>query len=337
MGAKMGTSEQIDGEMGMSSKRNLGQYMTKPKVNIFGLEIFKRWYELVPDGMFMEPFAGGKDIPKLVEEAGCHREWCFYDIDPKSDDVVQRDMILDFPANHGCIAVVSNNPWLSKNSATRRGLSFPETEFDDLYKFSLQVLLDHLDYVACIVPESFITQGLFHDRLMAVVSLTTEMFEDTECPSCLALFVPTHNGTFQMYRMDKFLGTFRELNDAIVHPKHLVDMKFNDPEGGIGVMAIDSNKTNSIRFVPGECIPSTDIKNTSRSITRISISGFSEDELSEIIELCNDILEVERHTTQDVFYTAFKGMREDGKFRRRLDFKNIKRIISIAIQELTNG
>jgi hypothetical protein len=44
--------------------------------------------------------------------------------------------------------------------------------------------------------------------------------------------------------------------------------------------------------------------------------------------------EKERTDTEDVFYTAFKGMRTDRKFRRRLDFKNVKRIISYAVEIL---
>ena len=51
-------------------------------------------------------------------------------------------------------------------------------------------MLANSDFVAAIIPESFINQNSFRDRLDAVVSLTCRMFDDTEVPVCLALFTP---------------------------------------------------------------------------------------------------------------------------------------------------
>ena len=317
----------------LDCKRELGQFMTKPSENIFELGIFREWMNMVPRGKIMEPFAGGKDIPKLVSDAGFHREWEFYDIDPQDPDTIQRDMIFDFPTDFESVAFITNNPWLAKNSATRRGVKFPETEYDDLYKASLDVLLQNFDYGACIVPESFITQNIFHYRIYAIISLTTEMFNDTECPSCLVLFMPNHHSSFGVFRMDKFIGKFSDLQKCIMTPEKNVEMTFNDPNGEIGLIGIDDTTGPTIRFVRGSEIEPSSIKNTSRSITRISVDlGAISSE--DVIDLCNVILQKERTDTEDVFYTAFKGMRTDRKFRRRLDFKNVKRIISYAVEIL---
>lgn len=312
-------------------QRELGQYMTRPVQNIFKLKVFSDWMQMVPDGHVMEPFAGGKDIPKLIEDAGFSRDWELYDIAPQYADIIKRDMIFDFPQDTTATFFITNNPWLAKNSAKRRGISFPETKYDDLYKESLDVLLAHFGYGACIVPESFITQNLFHDRIHAVVSLTTEMFTDTECPSCLALFKPKHEDSFDIYRMDEYIGSFQQLQTNLLRPKHDVRLQFNDPNGILGLIGIDDTKGPSIKFVPGSEIPSGDIKSSSRSITRISFVD-PIGNIDELIELCNAILETEREYTGDVFYTTFKGLRADGKFRRRLDFKNAKRIIGYAME-----
>ena len=39
-----------------------------------------------------------------------------------------------------------------------------------------------------------------------------------------------------------------------------------------------------------------------------------------------------RRETEDVFMTSFKGLRSDGKYRRRLDFKLAKDLISDCLK-----
>ena len=53
-------------------------------------------------------------------------------------------------------------------------------------------------------------------------------------------------------------------------------------------------------------------------------------------EVANELLATYREKTQDVFMTSFKGLRADGKYRRRLDFKTARAILAKAY-ELTMG
>ena len=229
---------------------------------------------------------------------------------------------------------ITNPPYLGKSSAKRLKLDWYEDNiYDDLYKLSLDRMLDNFNYVAAIVPESFITSGEFRDRLEIVVSLTTIMFEDTDCPVCLALFSPSHSPDYEIWSMNTFLGYNSDMEKLKIDSRVNIHMKFNDPNGRLGLRAIDST-IPSISFVLGNTIPSDKIKHSSRSLTRISVD--TNIDTTKLIDKANSILVKYRKETQDVFLTSFKGLRKDGKYRRRIDFKTARLIINKAIEELGN-
>ena len=329
------------------TKREYGQFFTT--VNPFNIDIFYKWMKLfINDEIeLLEPFAGSCNICNMIKDLGYDNNWKCYDIDPvpeeRSDgyDVEVRDTIKDFPK--GFTAAITNPPYLYKASAKRRGISL-KVKYDDLYKDSLDVMLNNLDYVAAIIPESFITANLFHDRLYAVVSLTCKMFADTECPVCLALFVPKEEkinleleeNDFLLYRQNELLNSFNNIkNNLIISSYNKINWKMNDKKGTVGIKCADNTKENSIIFVRGETIDENKIKVSSRSITRVS--GLPDDiDLDLFIETCNNVLEEYRAETFDIFLTSFKGLREDSLYRRRLDFKTAKNIMNIAMEIIEN-
>lgn len=331
-------------------KRNKGQFYTV--TNPFCLNQFFRWYNEIPNienETILEPFAGSNNIINMIEIINLRQPkgWTSYDIEPpvinNSPDykVNQRDTIKEFPT--GYKIGITNPPYLAKNSATRRGLDFPDTEYDDLYKESLYQMLKNLEYVAAIIPESFLNADIFTERLDTVISLNLKMFEDTDCPVCLALFVPEETDDTDVYRMDLKLGTLSELEEEL----YIFDVgeeedssiwKFNSPDGDIGALLVDNTITESIHFVDGESIPSEKIKGTSRSITRISGHEFNDKEdLEHFLNIANELVHRYRDKTQDVFMTPFKGLRKDGKYRRRLDFKTTRLLLTKSFEIYRGG
>uniref|UniRef100_A0A6M3KY72 Uncharacterized protein n=1 Tax=viral metagenome TaxID=1070528 RepID=A0A6M3KY72_9ZZZZ len=121
---------------------------------------------------------------------------------------------------------------------------------DDLYKLSLSKMLDSAPYVAVIIPESFITSGLFLNRISRVISLKIKMFDDTDCPVCLALFSPS-NG-FKIYNDNELIGDIAKLREYLPSPTATQQWIFNSKHGDLGLIAIDSTKINTIRFVRGK-------------------------------------------------------------------------------------
>ena len=318
--------------MNYEEKKNLGKYYTIN--NPFILKPFRSWLSKIPNikkEIILEPFAGSNNIVNLV---GIRNKWVCFDILPTENlcpkfDIIQRDTIQDFPS--GYKVCITNPPYLAKNSATRSGLEYLGEPYDDLYKKCLFLMLENVDYVAAIIPESFLNSGLFQDRLEIFISLTCNMFDDTNCPVCLALFSKKRSKDFKIYRMDRFLGNYSNL--IWYNPTYSGKIKFNvnDPSGEVGLLGIDNTKEDSIEFILGNIINPDKIKVSSRSITRISMANGNIRNLESFIERCNDYLRWYRKYTNDIFLTPFKGLRKDGKYRRRLDFETAKAIMEIVL------
>ena len=325
-------AKSLDEHIKLSAKE-LGRYYTEG--NPFTHQAFREWYNLIPkNAAITEPFAGGCNIPRLMREIGFERDWRCYDISPdrrvKDFKVTKRDTITNFPRSK---VVVTNPPFLAKNSARRNGFSYPKSKYDNLYKHCLDLILRKSDYAAIILPDSYISTPEMKERVMAIISISEKMFSDTDYPVCLALFTPDLTDDFPLYIGDKLIGTYRDLQGTI-HSDIKNDWVFNSPTGSIGVICVDSS-TPSIRFVSGDEIAQDSIKVSSRSHTRIS--GLPENiNLNEFLSQCNEVLRQYREDTHDIFLTSFKGLRKDGKYRKRIPFSTIRLIMDCVLGSMRN-
>jgi len=301
-------------------KRELGQYYTVG--NPFSLKPFKDWAQKanLKKEIVLEPFAGANNIISLLKDLDYASHFKSYDIVPNNDAVICRDSLKDFPKGH--VVCITNPPWLAKNSATRRGLSFPNPLYDDIYKYALSKCLDNCRFVAAIIPESFITAGIFHNRLNCVISLAYEMFNDTDAPSCLALFSPINTDDFEVYRNNQKLGMFYQMQRYLPQMRSKYEVSFNRQDGNLGLYAIDDTNSASIRFCDVDELKGYEVSQSCRSITKIKV------ERKVNVKTLNGKLNDFRGLTQDIFLTAFKGLRKDGMYRRRLDFGLARRIIN---------
>ena len=334
----------------MNSKIELGQFYTRN--NPFQHERFSRWLSSIPNvskARFVEPFGGSNSIVKMILATYPQisaTQWSSYDVHPEAQEqnlvpsvqLQKQDTIEIFP--EGYEVCITNPPYLAKNSATRKGLSTDFGPYQDLFEVALNKMLHNCGYVAAIIPESFITRQIFRDRLEFVVSLNFQMFDDTEFPVCLAVFSPQLSEGFEIWRGNDQIALLPQLDRAIeelLQPINSSLFNFNRPNGEIGLQAIDGTKRASIRFRPGEEIPSGNIKVSSRSLTRIGSPYFSENpnQLSDVIRAANDFLFDYRELTNDVYLTSFKGLRLDGLYRRRLDWRLASRILGNAILKVS--
>jgi hypothetical protein len=308
-----------------NSKRERGQYFTKN--NIFTLKGFKKWASKIKldEKTILEPFAGANHLIEMLKDGNLCKSFKSFDIEPKAIGVAVRDTLLDFPT--GFEVCITNPPYLARNSATRRGLSFPDCQFDDMYKFALEKCLQNCEFVGAIIPASFITSGLFLDRLETYISLNTQMFDDTEHPVCLALFGKS-GAEIEIWDLDTFVGYYDDLKNLLPTTKNLINMRFNAKNGNLGLVAIDNNKQASIRFCKAEELNDIEIKNSTRSITKIQIDI---QDINKLVNDLNEYLHNFRTQTADIFLTAFKGIRTDEKYRRRLDYALAKKIINQVV------
>ena len=301
-------------------RRSLGQHYTEG--NPFTHPAFRAWAERanLPEATVLEPFAGANGLVERLREVSLCGESVSYDVEPGAEGVGRRDTLESFPEGHA--VCVSNPPWLARNSATRRGIPFPESRHDDLYKIALERCLAHCGRVALIVPEAYIRTGLFHGRMTDFVSLTSRMFADTDSPAGLALFDPDPSPGVAVWSGEERVGTLEEMQGLQPAPvEGGPDVAFNAPDGNIGLFCVDGTTRDSIRFCETDELGDYIVKGTNRCITALKVDA------RVAVDALNERLADYRERTRDVLLAPFMGLRADGRYRRRLDWKTAKGIV----------
>jgi hypothetical protein len=339
--------------------KQLGQYYTHK--NIFNHPAFLAWFNAIPSRSrqnVLEPFAGKNSIIHMLNELNLITGSTSYDIEPLSDEVIYRDTLNDFPQNHDVI--ITNPPFLAKNVATKLGVKITIDPYADLYELCLNRCLQNASYVAAIIPESFIVSDFFKNRLICVISLAQKkIFKNTEHPVCLALFVPensillgekdsdcySHN--YAIYSNEHYVGQSQSLiaieKDFLSRQQHSYQTLWHQPQGQVGLIAIDAtDKKKNISFIYGDDILPEDVTPYSRLRTRIDVLNHKGRALSKthnqkLLRMLNQVLKEYRELTHDVFLTSFKGLRADGKYRRRLDFNKARLLTNVALSRLDSG
>ena len=306
------------------SKRSLGQFFTVSQ-NPFELRPFKQWAveANLRNQTVLEPFAGANHIITSLQATGFCSEFNSYDITPANNEVVERDTMESFPT--GFNVCVTNPPWLARNSATRRKLPYPVCEYDDVYKYCLELCLQHCQFVAALIPASFLQSGLFQERLSTYILLHKLIFSETENPVCLALFTGSKDHPTNVFYDEEYVGRLDVLRTSIPRETANRRLRFNDPQGTLGFISFDNTRGRSIRFCDVDEISDYEIKESSRFITRISGDFHAHPNL---VDRLNSKLTKFRDDTRDLFLTPFKGIRDDGQYRRRMFFSQARLLIN---------
>lgn len=282
-----------------------------------------------------DPFAGSGDMirtirPLMPTAVGL-------DVD-KTFGWQYNDSLVNIPHIDNAV-IVTNPPYLAKNSAKGRGLLrhvskyFSMTKYNDLYLLALERMLDAQDYVVAIVPETFLNSSFPKDRLVSITILERNPFSDTEIPVCIVCFGPASNQNAKIYKDNKYVTTLYTLRKHILIPSRKLKMAFNVPNGNVGLRSIDGvNQANRIKFMLPEQLnyDVSTIKITSRMITVIKIPSLPAHKVDAFVAICNKLLEEYRQVTNDLLLSPFKNNTSAGIRRRRLDFKTARSIMERA-------
>jgi len=323
-----------------ADKKSLGQFFTRG--NPFRFAPFRAWARAagLPGARLLEPFAGANHIVSTLRAGGLCGAVDSFDLEPAHADVARRDCIADFP--RGYRVTVTNPPWLARNSATRSGISFPGDgadagdQHDDLYKYCLEACLAHCDYAALLMPASYLQTNLRFDRLHTYILLHEMHFNDTENPTCLALFTPHGARNINLYHDNTRIGDLAALAKHLPVAKTDRRARFNDPDGALGFVSFDNTRAPSIHFCRAGELSDYTVKHSSRFITRISGKFGNAREVDRLIARLNHAICDFRANTRDAFLTPFKGIRRDGAYRRRMKFKMARNFINAAVEPV-NG
>lgn len=311
-------------------KKQLGQYFTKN--NVWLNDNLLSFIKSKNINTIVDPFAGGGDLLTPFKQS---YEILGYDIDPN----------LGWPVNDSLknIKKISNSlcltnpPYMAKTTTKRFKVSanykyfLDYPEYTDLYLIALHQCIKSFDYIAAIIPETFISSKFFKNNLHSITILENNPFKDTDFPTVLCIWDKTTIfNDIKIFNHDEFIGYYKNILENIPsNDNNIVDIKFNCVYGQIGLIGIDGGKEGQyIRFCNKEEIKVEEIKNSSRLRTRIFIDvDLNDQQIKNLIKYLNNYLQTLRQKTRDVVLSPFKGNNSLGKRRRRLDYKTAEKII----------
>ena len=327
-----------------NQKQNLGQFNTKS-----GVWLRPHVAQFIKGSgcrTVVDPYAGGGDLLSAVND---YFTWYIgYDIDPELA-WEWNDGLSAIPYHDGAM-VVTNPPYLAKNSATRNCLDSYDyfkmddnDQYEDLYQIALEKVLSQYKKAVFIIPETYFQTDFFKNHLDSYTIIEENPFEDTDCPVCVATFDVSNDfyriagNNYKIYKNDSYLFDRFGLIDILYKfnsTRLNAPITFNDPNGNLGLRGVDGVLPyDSIHFCqPYDLQYKRDIKESSRSITIINVEGVEVD--STFLDAVNFYLRKLRRDTHDVVLSPFKGNNKLGQRRRRLDYKWARKIIEKSMETL---
>ena len=327
-------------------KKTLGQFFTegscwlRPQVVAFiRATTCKKAYD---------PFAGTGCLFDPVQQAVPEIEKCIgLDIDRNLGWPIN-DSLVKIPHEENAV-IVTNPPYISNYSAARKKIGtdlkkyFDSTDYDDVYLLALDKMLEAQKNVVAIIPETFINSPYRQKHLLkSITILEDNPFLDTDTPVVVVCFdsIEKPYSEIQIYKDSEFVCTLDDVERCRMVPDNSVKLKFNDPDGWLGVRCVDTTDPNNmLHFDFKENIDynwEKGIKVSSRLLTLISMD-VPEKKRQAFIDECNSILDEVRTRSHDIILSPFKGNMKNGVRRRRLDFMTCRAIIERAYHKVVDA
>lgn len=325
-----------------SKKIKLGQFFTtgtewlKPQVIDF---IQKSGCTIAYD-----PFAGEGHLLEISSLYGI-KKTIGLDIDSSLTWVIN-DSLLKIPNIENAI-IITNPPYLAKQSATRKKMDlseyFNESTYDDLYLIALDRMIEAQKYVVAIIPESFINSTYKNKKFLKSITILEENpFTDTDAPVCVVCFDGIEKGydRIKVYKNGKFENDLQTVESIRIDPQNTVKISFNNLGGWLGIRAVDSTDDKTfIKFDFKDKFTydwENNIKASSRHYTLVDID-IANNKKQDFVNKCNDLLNLIRIKSADTVLTPFMGNTNKGVRRRRLDFKLARAIMERVYNSIINN
>lgn len=295
-----------------------------------------------------DPFAGTGCLFDPVQQAVSEIEKCIgLDIDRNLGWPIN-DSLVKIPHEENAV-IVTNPPYISNYSAARKKIGtdlkkyFDSTDYDDVYLLALDKMLEAQKNVVAIIPETFINSPYRQKHLLkSITILEDNPFLDTDTPVVVVCFdsIEKPYSEIQIYKDSEFVCTLDDVERCRMVPDNSVKLKFNDPDGWLGVRCVDTTDPNNmLHFDFKENIDynwEKGIKVSSRLLTLISMD-VPEKKRQAFIDECNSILDEVRARSHDIILSPFKGNMKNGVRRRRLDFMTCRAIIERAYHKVVDA
>ena len=295
-----------------------------------------------------DPFAGTGCLFDPVQQAVPEIEKCIgLDIDRNLGWPIN-DSLVKIPHEENAV-IVTNPPYISNYSAARKKIGtdlkkyFDSTDYDDVYLLALDKMLEAQKNVVAIIPETFINSPYRQKHLLkSITILEDNPFLDTDTPVVVVCFdsIEKPYSEIQLYKDSEFVCTLDDVERCRMVPDNSVKLKFNDPDGWLGVRCVDTTDPNNmLHFDFKENIDynwEKGIKVSSRLLTLIAMD-VPEKKRQAFIDECNSILDEVRTRSHDIILSPFKGNMKNGVRRRRLDFMTCRAIIERGYHKVVDA
>jgi len=343
----------------MESKQLRGQFYTT------NYEYILEGFPKPPMCTVVEPFAGKGDLLKWL---GGDYQVEAYDIEPKADNIVQRDTLRD-PPEYTDKWVLTNPPYLARNKCDEKEL-FDKYGTNDLYKCFLNSLTSQGPCRGgiLIIPAGFFLsprdvdarcrhEFLKQYKLLKVKYFEEQVFDDTSTTVVAVSFeraeaelttqhvewVHMPSGKSKQFEMDSeynwIIGGdlyFLPVPANIKLRRHVEGQELKDGEQQtyLTLNALDSGTREgriSLNYERGEVYPA---KESSRTFATLRIQGrlLAEYQQKELSNKFNTFLEQKRAETWSLFLPQYRESKEYA--RKRIPFELAYRIVGHLISEL---
>jgi len=309
----------------------------------------------------VEPFAGQGDLLQWISNQGYTGKLEAYDIEPKKDNIVKRDTLLN-PPDYSDSWVLTNPPYLARNKCNDKSL-YVKYDTNDLYKCFLHSLVAS----SCLGGILIIPAGFFlsprqvdasiRDAFLSAYTLQeVKYFEETVFPdtstTVVALmfvksltpqlsqsvqWVHRPSGEKKIFTLSKennwiIGGDIYNLStkDTIKVRRYVVGLKLKDNEQQtyITLNALDSGNKDgriSLEYKEGYIYPA---KECSRTFATLCIAGIvlSKEEQQKLCVDFNNLIESKRRDTWSLYLPQYRESKEYA--RKRIPFELVYTIVA---------
>ena len=347
----------IDKNQIINMKKELGQFYTKNYDYILqNISIPTNIKDLI------EPFAGEGDLLEYIEKSDNKYNVIMYDIDPKKEDIIQRDTLLNPPEYNGRF-VITNPPYLARNKSENKEI-YDKYNVNDLYKcFIVNLIDDNCDGGIMIIPLNFISSTrkndvLLRERFLSIYSITQinifeeQVFSDTSCTVCSLLFNKI-NDTIKEINIDIYPSKINiktklnkennytiggEIYNLVKNNKYtmkrLTTKKLAEKNTNIVIKCIDDNSKSMIRAEYVNEDKDIFIDNTPKCsargyLTLIINPTINEDKQKKVVNDFNNYLSENRKKYNSLFLANYRESNDIA--RKRISFDLVYKIIGHLI------
>jgi hypothetical protein len=310
----------------------------------------------------LEPFAGKGDLLDWV--AGTSLPIEAYDIEPKREDILQRDTLRD-PPDYTDAWVITNPPYLARNKAASKEL-YDAYETNDLYKcFVLSLCRTPCCGGIILIPAGFFfssrdvdttcrrmfmetytlsavkyfEESVFTDTTTTIVAIAFTRASEPAVEQTVAwTFMPSGDvQSFQMRAEHGWIigGEIHSLpvDSSISFRRHVEGQPLREGEQQtfMTLNALDSGTAGGrikLTYAENVIYPA---KESSRTYATIRITGrtLSAEEQQDLCTRFNDYLEKMRAETRSLFLPQFRESKEYA--RKRIPFELAYRLLGFLL------